>query len=1366
VFVSYARLDAEPVINIVRLLEQSGVTVWRDGDHILGGQYYGEEITHAIAHSRVVLLMCSPHSFQSDHVHREVLLTWDYYHRRYIPVWLAGEGEREVPERFRYCLVGCQWVDAHNAPPERWLPQLLKALEKMGVESIPRSLRPGEATPAPSPTPAPGSPSGEAEAARRGPRFRPGDRPVRGADWELDLLLGKGGFGEVWKAKHAELPDLRPVALKFCLRLDESSRDLLRHEANMVLRVQQQLQSSADANTRGIVPLLHAYLNNDPPCLEYPYIEGGTLVRLIDESRQSGGSLKPAHAQQIVKRVAQIVSAAHRATPKLVHRDLKPSNIMVERRGDAKIVLRVTDFGIGGLAAQPALERSRSASPPETMSSLLTGSHSPLYASPQQIRGDKPDPRDDVYALGVIWYQLQTGDLTAAAPTGRKWADSLRRKGMSEEAVELLSSCFESDPADRPDDAGRLAELLEALPRTEPAKSAGSATELPLADPPTATALGSPATRSEDQKAADLPATSELPSQPAQAKAAPRSTVRQSEAPAKREGEGAAPRVDPAPAIPPRRPVPPLVIEPVVKEAAAREGRPGARSAAVEAHPAAMPSGGPQHAGLKLKLKVTGGLIGAAVLLGIIVAIANNGTPNPESNPDGEKQPGQVTAKPPSAVQPKGDAPAPLESPVNPEPDRDLTGLLKKSAPAVKDAAEDKPAREEPKMVGSSSAPAIEPDDQETARAVVDLIERSHMLKPVIDDEFAMKWCDLFLKDLDSSKQYFLKADIEEFKTESKDLDDRIREGNFDFARKVFDRFLTRADERFKVQMMLLRQKHDFTVDEYLADDYDKLDYPADVSEANERQRKRVKLDLLSAKVFDRLDEAEAVHKLTIQYRDRNRAWHQIDAGELLQVYLTSLTHTIDPHSKYLGPRAIEDVQPDPNLAGVGAALRSEDGYAIVQMIVRGSTAEKDGRLKPGDRIIGIQNEDGSEIDLVGKKLSDVVRYIRGPRATKVNLIVRPQGTQESRIYVLTRQKIDPTTSQQARSKVIESKSPAGTPLAIGIIRLPSFYGDSTAIVRGGPNASGATADCRRLLADFKGHGVDCVVIDLRDNGGGLLDEATTLTGLFIDTGPIVQEKQPEGLKHFDDDDQGTAWDGPLVVLINKVSAGVSEIFAGAIKDYSRGLIIGDSSTFGMGTGQTFIRIQDHVRSSSKAADQVKRGALYLSTQQIYRVNGDGIQLNGVAPHIHIPSMNDYRNSVGEGAMANALKFDKVVALPHDNYNRVPNDLVALLDQRSAERRKSDAGFQKLNQEIQRYVERNAKHSIALNESKYRADYLRDEPEGKQHEDKQKQDRNQRKDAEPDVWASGFYNDEVIRIVTDYLTLGSKVLAGAPERVK
>ncbi len=445
------------------------------------------------------------------------------------------------------------------------------------------------------------------------------------------------------------------------------------------------------------------------------------------------------------------------------------------------------------------------------------------------------------------------------------------------------------------------------------------------------------------------------------------------------------------------------------------------------------------------------------------------------------------------------------------------------------------------------------------------------------------------------------------------------------------------------MQLNLLEQQHDFTVDEYLPDDADKLDPPSTVAEANERLRKKVKLDLLVAKVVEELDQAEAVRKLRIRYKDRNRQVHQVDNSELLQIYLTSLTETFDPHTAYLPPKELEDMlnqQLHLSLEGIGASLRSEDGYAIVSEIVPGMAADKDDRLRPEDKIIGIQKEDGTEIDLIEKKLNDVVRYIRGPRGTKVRLIVQPDGTKEKRIYELTRQKIE-LKEQHAKSKIIESKGPDGKPLKIGIISLPAFYGDTVAILRGDPNAVSATIDCRRILTDFKAHGIDGVVVDLRQNGGGLLEEAKTLSGLFIDTGPVVQVKEAQGVKHLDDEDQGTAWEGPLVVLIDKASASASEIFAGVIKDYGRGLIVGDASTFGKGTVQSIVMISDHARHGRRFP-QLNRGALKLTIQQFYRANGESTQINGVSPHIHIASMNDYRDLFDEAKLANAVKFDKV----------------------------------------------------------------------------------------------------------------------------
>jgi carboxyl-terminal processing protease len=669
-------------------------------------------------------------------------------------------------------------------------------------------------------------------------------------------------------------------------------------------------------------------------------------------------------------------------------------------------------------------------------------------------------------------------------------------------------------------------------------------------------------------------------------------------------------------------------------------------------------------------------------------------------------------------------------------------------------------------VIVGAQAPVSQPEDQETARIVVELLERGHMAHPHINDEIAVKWCDNFIKELDPAKYYFLKADVDEFKKEATNLDDQVKAGNIDFARKVFDRYLLRHDERYKTLVELLKHKPDFTVDEYLSDDIDKIDFPADQAEANERLRKKVKFDLLISKVVEDISDAEAVRKWTVRYRDRHRQAHQLDASELLQLYLTNLTKTFDPHSAYLCAKDWEDMlnqQLHLSLEGIGASLRSEDGYAVVTEIVPGQAADRDGRLQPEDKIIGIE-KNGEVIDLVEKKLNDVVRYIRGPKGTKVRLVVQPEGNKEKRVYELTREKIN-LQEQHAKSKIALVKAPNGRELKLGIISLPAFYGDTGALLRGDADAVSATSDCRRFLSEFRAKGVDAVLVDLRGNGGGLLDEAKTLSGLFIDTGPVVQVREAFGIKHLDDDDEGTAWDGPLVVLIDKTSASASEIFAGVIKDYGRGLIIGDSSTFGKGTVQQIVLISDHVRRRGPQSAQPNRGALKLTIQQFYRANGESTQINGVSPHIHLPSMNDHRD-FSEGKLDNAFKFEKVKGLPHDDYHRVPADLVSLLDHRSAERRKTEPKFQKLNEQIKKFLERKARHSISLNEAKFRAEYVPDDPEEKAADEKAKKERKKKKYAEREVWTSDFYENEVVQIVADYVTLGSKILAAAPERAK
>jgi len=667
-------------------------------------------------------------------------------------------------------------------------------------------------------------------------------------------------------------------------------------------------------------------------------------------------------------------------------------------------------------------------------------------------------------------------------------------------------------------------------------------------------------------------------------------------------------------------------------------------------------------------------------------------------------------------------------------------------------------------VVVGAQAPPPTNTDQETVRTVVQLLEKIHMAKPKIDDAIAIQWCKNFLKDLDPSKVYFEKADVDQFMKQATTLDDKVKEGNFDFARQVFDRFTKRADERLATVLELLKQKFDFTVDESFVEDPDKVEYAANASEAKERWRQRVKLDLLQLKL-DKIEGDEAIKRLTIRYRDRNRIVHWIDTTEMLEYYLTSLTRTFDPHSNYMGAKTLEDMMGatfNLSLEGIGATLSSEDGYAVVKEIVPGMAADKDGRLQPDDKIIGIQKENGEEIDLVEKKLSDVVRYIRGKSGTKVRLIVQPDGTKERKIYELTRQKIE-LLEQHAKGQVIDAKAENGQSLKVGVIYLPAFYADAEAALKGDPNPVSATKDCRNLINDFKAKKVDSLLIDLRGNGGGLLQEAISLSGLFIKDGPVVQVKDATGVEPLLDEDAGIAWEGPLVVVIDRMSASASEIFAGVIKDYGRGLIVGDASTFGKGTVQKIVYINPLFQEFPRR-DAPNLGALKLTIQQFYRANGESTQVKGVEPDIHIPSILDLAD-LSEGKMDHALKFDKVAPLPHDRFNLVTPSLVEKLKARSEARRKADPKFQKQEQEIKKMAERKARHSISLNEEKFRAEFVPDTDEAKAREEKLKKEKEKKKKyTEHPAWESDFYNDEVIRITTDYLTLGPKNGLATPIR--
>ncbi len=665
--------------------------------------------------------------------------------------------------------------------------------------------------------------------------------------------------------------------------------------------------------------------------------------------------------------------------------------------------------------------------------------------------------------------------------------------------------------------------------------------------------------------------------------------------------------------------------------------------------------------------------------------------------------------------------------------------------------------------LGVARAQQIDPTqvDRVTATIVAELIHRVHLSKPTLNDNLSEEWYRLFIRSLDPQKLFFEKSDIAEFDRSRKELDDQIRAGDLGFAKQVFERYLERRRERLVLINEILDQPIDFTVDETYIDEPDQLNYPADDAEVQDRWRKELKYQLLIKKVND-VEDTKALQQVRDRYRGVNRIFEKFDTSELLEIYLTALANAIDPHSNYMNWKTTEDMtqqQLQLSLEGIGATLGIDDadGIPVIKGLVQGGAAAKDGRLKVEDKILAVEKEDGTRVEFAEMKISDVVRFIRGPRDTKVRLVVQPNGTKETTVYELTREKIE-LADQRAKGEIIESTGPDGQPLKIGVIDLSSFYGDTAAVRRGDENAISATLDTKRLLADFKAKGVDAVVLDLRKNGGGLLLEAISLSGLFIDKGPVVRVRDGEGVLPYDDEDAGTAYDGPMAVLISRFSASASEIFAGVIKDYNRGLIIGDSSTFGKGTVQSVIELNRYILQQE---DAPKLGALKLTIQQFYRANGMSTQVRGVTPDVRLPSIIDNLEDLSEGDQDNALEFDEIEPLPHDNYGRVPADLIAQLDSRSNDRRKESEKFQKQEQSIQKLLARQEKHRIPLQEAAFRAEF---ENEDKNAEEiKELQDENVPDAAKDEVWdKDSFYNQEVLSIVTDYITLGQEVLAAHP----
>ncbi|MDG2047394.1 MAG: carboxy terminal-processing peptidase [Halioglobus sp.] len=531
---------------------------------------------------------------------------------------------------------------------------------------------------------------------------------------------------------------------------------------------------------------------------------------------------------------------------------------------------------------------------------------------------------------------------------------------------------------------------------------------------------------------------------------------------------------------------------------------------------------------------------------------------------------------------------------------------------------------------------------RDTIVEMVDKLQERHYAKLRYGDDLSSQHLDNYVNSLDSGKMFFTSVDLEDFEQYRSVMDDQLREGKLDAGFTVFNRYHQRVQERLNNVSATLPETvaaMDFTVDESFPLDMDDRQWAKDQTELNERWRKQLKNQVLSLKIAGK-DEDEIVPTLQKRYKRQLQNVTQYNSQDVFQIYANALTELYDPHTNYLSPRSTENfnINMSLSLEGIGAVLQMEDEYTKVSSLVAKGPADKEGALRPSDRIVAVgQGVDGTLEDIIGWRLDEVVQLIRGPKGTTVRLEVIPaksKSTDERKVITIVRNKVK-LEEQSAQKKVLEI--PAGDEIIkIGVIDIPAFYIDFDAMRRGEDNYKSTTRDVKRLLQDLETAGVDGIIVDLRNNGGGSLQEANELTGLFIEYGPTVQIRHSSRRVWRDGKRaKSTYYDGPLVVLVNRLSASASEIFAGAMQDYERAIIVGDAS-FGKGTVQTLVPLTE--------------GQLKITESKFYRISGESTQHRGVIPDVEFPSIYDSAE-IGESALDHALRWDRISPVRHMNYD-------------------------------------------------------------------------------------------------------------------
>ena len=567
-----------------------------------------------------------------------------------------------------------------------------------------------------------------------------------------------------------------------------------------------------------------------------------------------------------------------------------------------------------------------------------------------------------------------------------------------------------------------------------------------------------------------------------------------------------------------------------------------------------------------------------------------------------------------------------------------------------------------------SSEAALETTREQTwtLRALITELEDTHFVDKRYNDAMSRAHLETYLERLDPSRLYFTQSDVDDFAKFETTLDDLGRQGELYPAVEIYERYREIASARLRNvidEMDGVAERFDFERDEYIERDPTERGWAETPYGLSERWRKRLKSQVLSLKLADK-EASEIAPTLKKRYENQLKRLEQYNAQDVFAVYANALTSQFDPHTSYFSPRRAENFDIDMRLSleGIGAVLQNEDEYGKVVRIVPAGPADQQSDLKAAELIIGVgQGEEGPMTDVIGWRLDDVVDLVRGKKGTVVRLDVIPAAgrADEVRRLVITRNEVR-LEEQAAQSKIIEISDLEGTPRKIGVIDVPAFYLDFDAYRRGDPDFRSTTRDVAKLVEELDEAGVDGLVIDLRGNGGGSLREANELTGLFIEYGPTVQIKGT-GARIWRDGKRrrGPFYEGPLAIMIDRLSASASEIFAGALQDYGRAIIVGDRS-FGKGTVQTLLDLPE--------------GQLKITESKFYRISGDSTQHRGVIPDISYPSLLQHEE-IGESSLEKALDWDRIAPVRHKNYEAIDTILPTLVAKHT-ERANNDADFQ------------------------------------------------------------------------------------------